>query len=519
MTERRPPSLALEEKPEARLKTPIEPEYETYNGGVALLQAPVTRFQRWPIRWKLAAVSASLTLAILLVFGGIVGAVATNRIRSDFNRDLQDAAAHLVSRTRIVERPFQEPAVYSPDLQAASLPNGATARVVNTEGVVLDEAPRHHADLGSPQPGVTTVAGLSVATQPVLGADSEVVGYIQYARSDSHVDATVAKLWLFIVGGILGGTGLAVLAGVALARRAMKPIAALTSSAREIAATGDASRKLPQPTAEDEVAELSATLQDMLNALNASQLERERAMQKQREFVADASHELRTPLTSILANLELLEAQLGSVSSYGEEQELTASAVRSSQRMSRLVSDLLLLARNDAGQARPKVDLDLAEVATGAVREVSPSLGKRTLQTDCSFAPVHGNQDELHRLILNLLDNATRYTPDGTHISLTTRWEREVNEAVLVVSDSGPGIPRELKDHVFERFVRGVSSSDTAASDGTGLGLAMVKAIAASHGGTVSVHESPELGGAQLVVSLPANARSPGERQVRPQPR
>lgn len=481
---------------------------------MALLKAPVARFQRWPIRWKLASVSASLTLAILLVFGGIVGAVATNRIRSDFNRDLQDAAAHLVSRTRIVERAFQEPAVYSPDLQAVSLPNGATARVVNTEGVVLDEAPRHHIDLGSPHPGITTVEGLSVATQPVLGANNEIVGYIQYARSDSHVDATVAKLWLFIVGGILVGTALAVLAGVALARRAMKPITTLTSSARKIAATGDASRKLPQPSAEDEVAELSTTLQDMLSALNASQVEREEAMQKQREFVADASHELRTPLTSILANLELLEAQLGSVGSYGEEQELAASAVRSSQRMSRLVSDLLLLARNDAGQARPKVDLDLSEVAMGAAREVSPSLGERTLRTDCDSAPVHGNQDELHRLTLNLLDNAIRYTPDGAQISLTTKWKRETGTAVLVVSDSGPGIPDQLRDHVFERFVRGGSSSDTAASDGTGLGLAMVKAIAASHEGTVVVEDSQELGGAQLVVSLPARGARPVDQSA-----
>ncbi|MGN6814952.1 MAG: sensor histidine kinase [Solirubrobacterales bacterium] len=486
---------------------------------MALLKVPVPPFQRWPIRWKLAIVSASLTLAILLVFGGIVGTVATNRIRSDFNRDLEDAAARLVSKTRIVERPFQEPAVYSPDLRAVSLPNGATARVVNTEGVVLDEAPKDHADLGLPKLGLTAVGSVSVATQPVLGPDNEIVGYIQYARSDSHVDATVAKLWLFIVAGILGGTALAVLAGVALARRAMKPIATLTSSAREIAATRDASRKLPQPTAEDEVAELSSTLQDMLSALDASQIEREKAMQKQREFVADASHELRTPLTSILANLELLEAQLGSVNSYGEEQELAASAVRSSQRMSRLVSDLLLLARNDAGQARPKVDLDLSDVALGAAREISPNLGERTLRTDCRAAPVHGNRDELHRLALNLLDNAVRYTPNEAQISLTTSWEREANAVVLSVSDSGPGIPGELKDHVFERFVRGASSSDTAASDGTGLGLAMVKAIAASHGGTVITETSPELGGAQLVVSLPARDARPVDRSTGTHPK
>jgi len=466
-------------------------------------------FQRWPIRWKLAIVSASLTFAILLIFGGIVGEVATSRIRSDFNRDLQEAATRLVSKTRIIERPFAEPSVYSPNLAAVSLPNGATARVVRSDGTILDEAPKQGTDLGPPTSGIETAGGLTVATEPVFGPNNEVVGFIQYGRSDSHVDSTITRLWLFIFLGILGGTALAVLAGAALARRAMRPIATLTATAREIATTRDPARQLPQPTAEDEVAELSQTLQEMLDALDASQTEREEAMQKQREFVADASHELRTPLTSILANLELLEAQLGRVD-YGEERELAASAVRSSQRMSRLVSDLLILARSDAGQNRPKAGVDLAEIAMSAGREIAPSLGERSLHADCEPAPLHGNQDELHRLVLNLLDNAVRYSPDGAEISLTTRRDSKAGSVVLEVADSGPGIPEAMRERMFERFVRGQSSSDTASSDGTGLGLAMVRAIAASHGGTVSAERSERLGGARLVVTLPA-LQSPGK--------
>ena len=129
----------------------------------------------------------------------------------------------------------------------------------------------------------------------------------------------------------------------------MRPISALTATARQIAATGDPSRHMPDPKVEDEVGELARTLEQMLRSLDAARAEREAAMRKQREFVADASHELRTPLTSILANLELLQASLREP---GQEDEraMVDSALRSSKRMSRLVADLLLLARADAGR-------------------------------------------------------------------------------------------------------------------------------------------------------------------------
>ena len=152
-----------------------------------------------------------------------------------------------------------------------------------------------------------------------------------------------------IAAGILGGTLLAIFAGVAIAGRAMRPIASLTATAREIASTRDPSRRMPEPSVDDEVGELARTLEQMLRSLDAARAEREGAMQKQREFVADASHELRTPLTSVLANLELLQASLDAPDQ-AEDREMVDSALRSSRRMSRLVGDLLLLARADAGR-------------------------------------------------------------------------------------------------------------------------------------------------------------------------
>ena len=161
-------------------------------------------------------------------------------------------------------------------------------------------------------------------------------------------------------------------------------------------------------------------------------------------------------------------------------------------------------------QSRPQSEVDLGEIAMSAGREIAPSLGERSLQVDCASAPVRGNQDELHRLVLNLLDNAVRYTPDGADISLATSRDPKAGAVRLEVADSGPGIPEKMRERVFERFVRGQSSSDTAASDGTGLGLAMVRAIAASHGGTVTAGRSAELGGARLAIVLPA-LQSPGK--------
>src|SRR6185312_7774822 len=237
--------------------------------------------------------------------------------------------------------------------------------------------------------------------------------------SVEHVDSTVNRLWLFIAAGVFFGTLLASFAGVAIARRAMRPIASLTATAREIATTRDPSRQMPEPAVEDEVGELALTLEQMLRSLDAARAEREGAMQKQREFVADASHELRTPLTSVLANLELLQASLGGPGQ-AEDREVVDSALRSSKRMSRLVGDLLLLARADAGRLDKHQRCDLAEIAGDAAAEAAALMGNRTLTVD-NDRPlrVDGSSDELHRMVLNLLDNAARHTPDGATISLT----------------------------------------------------------------------------------------------------
>jgi two-component system OmpR family sensor kinase len=453
----------------------------------------------WPLRWRLAAVSASLTLVILMLFGGVIGAVATKRIRDDFNSEVRAAAQILASEFKIEYGAFRTYVQEGPRLNDFVLSDDASARVLDVRGNLLTQN-TGAANLGRPRAGLSDHGQIRVATEPILAPDGTTTGYVQYGRDMGHVDSTINRLWLFIGAGVFFGTLLASLAGVAIARRAMRPIASLTATAREIATTRDPSRRMPKPAVEDEVGELALTLEEMLRSLDAARAEREGTMQQQREFVADASHELRTPLTSVLANLELLQASLGDPGQ-AEDREVVDSALRSSRRMSRLVGDLLLLARADAGRLDKHRRCDLAEVAGEAAAEAAALVGERTLTID-NDRPlrVEGSPDDLHRMILNLLDNAARHTPAGATIELSLR--EEGGDAVVEVADDGPGIPEAMRKQIFDRFVRGEGPADTVRGTGTGLGLAIVSAVTASHGGTVEVTES-ESGGALFRIRIP----------------
>ncbi len=260
---------------------------------------------------------------------------------------------------------------------------------------------------------------------------------------------------------------------------------------------------MPEPVADDEVAELARTLAGMLRELESAHTETEATLARQRQFVADASHELRTPLTSILANLELLADTLS-----GDQGEAARSALGSSQRMRRLVADLLLLARSDVGRVVARKPLDLAQVVVEAAAEMEPMSAGYEIVVDAQPAPVEGVRDELHRVTINLIENALRHTPPGTEIQVRTDTTAD-GWARLVVQDSGPGVPEGLRDTIFERFVRG--AGDRGGS--FGLGLAIVKAVAESDGGSVTVEDTYPYGGehrgARFVVLLPRAESGP----------
>jgi two-component system, OmpR family, sensor kinase len=468
-------------------------------------RATFSAYRSLPIRWRLAGGSAALTFVILAGFAAIVGVLTTRQVRGQFNEEVRSAVDQLASRLNLrwigpdsldcnktirlsdyvsaehaQIRIFQDPSGELLCTQDKIKIKGAKSPLV---APILNDAP--------PTTGTFAESGYRVVVRE-LGVRPGGEVKLLYARPFADVDHTLARVRFFLIFGVLAGTVLALLAGLATAQLAMRPIAELSDAAREIERTRDPSLRLPHPEADDEVAELARTLEGMLGALDSARADTEAMLDRQREFVADASHELRTPLTSVLANLELLAEELE-----GEQADTAQAALRSTRRMRRLVGDLLLLARADARRVQPHRPTDLGEVLREAAGELGPVAVDHDLVVEPNPALVSGVRDDMHRLSLNLIENAMRHTPPGTHVRARTGVEDGI--AVLVVEDDGPGIAQELQRRIFERFVRGGRDGGR----GSGLGLAIVRAVVESHGGSVAL-EPPETGtGTRFVIRMP----------------
>jgi two-component system OmpR family sensor kinase len=459
-------------------------------------------FHAITLRWRLALLSAGLTFLVLCVFALFIGQSTASRIRSDFRDEMNTAMHNLLANNLPVSLKNNHFTIDKSTVRTYGASNQAAIRILDARGNVIgstENAP-DFSKLGLKLGQSGQVGGYRVLTRNAsLSINNSIFGavtFVQYARKNGPVEASVHRVRVFLIFGVLVGAGLALLLALALARRALAPITRLTSTARDIARDRDPSRRVPIPDTEDEVAELATTLDEMLQSLEGAREEREAVLARQRQFVADASHELRTPLTSVLANLELLEEVLD-----GEPREAAQSALRSTQRMRRLVADLLLLARADARREVPHEPTDLGRVLIDVASELGPVADDHDLSVDARRGIVAGASDELHRLALNLVGNAIAHTPPGTHVE--ARIETAGDVVRLVVSDDGPGVPEELRDKVFDRFVR--AEGDSGGS--VGLGLSIVRAVARTHGGDV-VLESPPEGGARFVVTLPAAAQN-----------
>jgi signal transduction histidine kinase len=369
---------------------------------------------------------------------------------------------------------------------------------------------------------VSRDANVRLLTEPIHEAGGgEVVGAVQVAESLAPLENTMAAVAQLLLTAGASALLLAVIVGWLVTRAALSPVARITATARHIAATGDYRQRLhvtpPRFGTGDELFFLAATFNDMIARL-------EHMLDAQRRLLADTSHELRNPITVIRGNLALLRR---AAIPEPTRHEAIVEAEEEAARMGRLVGDLLLLARADAGE-QPTLQLepvDLAELVTEVVERARPTAATRQLDlTIRGDALALGDRDRLKQLMANLVENAVRYTPPDGRIDVTltganrhapvqhgrriarSRNARDAGAphdmATLIVADTGIGISPADQPHVFERFFR-ADKARSRAHGGTGLGLSIAQYIAQAHGGGIQVQSGGANRGATFTVRLP----------------
>jgi two-component system OmpR family sensor kinase len=293
-------------------------------------------------------------------------------------------------------------------------------------------------------------------------------------------------------------------------RIGLRPLERMQQTANAIAA-GDMSARVETTDERTEVGRLGASLNSMLGQIERAFAEREASEERLRRFLADASHELRTPLTSIRGYAEAF--RLGPARDPAELETAMSRIEGESARMGVLVDELLTLARLDEVRVRVRRPVDLPTVAAEACADArAANPGRRIELTAGARGDVIGDEGQLHQVAANLLRNAVQHTPEGTPIDVSV--SASGGDVTLAVRDHGGGLPPGAADHAFERFWRH-ERSRRPGDGGAGLGLAIVAAIAAAHGGSAHAANAPE-GGADVWLVLsspfhegpPASARS-----------
>ena len=340
-------------------------------------------------------------------------------------------------------------------------------------------------------PGVVLRVWVVPFSRPDLGLDGVVVAGQSTRIISDNLNALRAVL--FIAGTVT------VLASWLVARlvanRALEPLRELARTTGEIATTGDLGRRLPTTHTDDEVGVLTAGFNDMLDRLADNHRRLEESLDNQRRFVADASHELRNPLSIIRSNLSFLDRRPDADSS--DQDEALLDSNRAAVRMSNLIDDLLRLARLDAGIDNPRSRVSIAD----AVREAASRARGPTEIGPTSNSLVEVNLEDLTRLLINLIDNAHLHGAPPVKLAITD----DVGEVVVIIADSGPGLPEDHLEKVFDRFYRAdpARSPKVSGGGGAGLGLSIARGLAERLGGSLTAANGSD-GGAVFTLRLPS---------------
>jgi signal transduction histidine kinase len=449
------------------------------------------------------AIAALLVILTSLVTAVLGTTLLRSYLLSRADTQLKDFAT---VATRIVERQPLQPGDSS---RHQSLPAQFLVEVVAADGQIsMAGGPLGSADgpqLSAAQlsdvgtPFTTAAAGASGNSWRVLVERDSSGGHLVIASSLGDLDSTVTRLE--IADALAAAAAVVLLAGLGLplVRASLAPLREIESTAAAIAG-GDLSRRIDHAAGHTEVGRLAEALDLMLASIEAAYLARAdgeaRALQSQdrmRRFVADASHELRTPLTSIRGLAEY-GLQQGGEAGPDELLRLMGLIAREGGRMGRLVDDLLLLARFDAGRALERRPVDLASIAAEAVQQARIVAAVRPITLEAAEPViVDADAERLRQIIDNLIGNAIQHTPADTPVTVSVTGEPRSGQ--LTVADQGQGMTQEQASHVFERFYR-TDDARTRARGGAGLGLAIAASLAAAHGGELTVDTQPGHGAA-----------------------
>jgi two-component system OmpR family sensor kinase len=445
--------------------------------------------------------------ALLVLLTSLVTAFLGTTLLRSYLLSRADSQLHdfATVATRIVQRQQLQPGDSS---SHQSLPAQFLVEVVAKDGQVSmaggplgsRDGPRLSAaqlsDVGTP---FTTAAAGASGSWRVLVEHLSSGGHLVIASSLGDLNSTVSRLE--IADALAAAVAVVLLAGLGLplVRASLAPLREIESTAAAIAG-GDLSRRIDHAAERTEVGRLAEALDTMLASIEGAYLARAdgetRALESQermRRFIADASHELRTPLTSIRGLAEYGLQEGGEV---GPEEllRLMGLIAREGGRMGRLVDDLLLLARFDAGRALERRPIDLASIAAEAVQQARIVAAGRPITLEAPEPViVDADAERLRQIIDNLIGNAILHTPAGTPVTVTVTGEPGSGQ--LTVADQGPGMTQEQASHVFERFYR-TDDARTRARGGAGLGLAIAASLAAAHGGDLTVDTKPGRGAA-----------------------
>ncbi len=464
------------------------------------------------IRLRLTLLYSGILALTLITFSTVLYVIQRHSTYDSIKTDLVHQAAILTHSDG--NQPGPPPGGAPPGGAPGTSESGDTlpgrwAQVLNLDGIVMQQTPDLSGtslplsakELAAVQAGINWFETAQLDGEPLLiysrpyqGA-SGVTQIVQVAFPINQPQQSMNNLRIFLMAGSSLVFVAALATGWVLAGAALRPIHRITSTAQTIGAERNFSRRVEHKGPTDEVGQLAITFNEMLAELESGYRQLESALGSQRRFAADASHELRTPLTTVRGNIELLRREQAD---HVERAEILADTTAEVDRLIRLVNQLLVLARADAGQAlrrEPVALKPLVEDVCKQAKLITPNNAIR-YEAPADDITVLGDGDALKQVLLILVDNAHVHTPPETVIAISAKAVD--GGASISVRDTGPGIAPDVLPHIFERFYRGGTSRT---GRGAGLGLAIAKELVEMQGGTIAVES--ELGkGSTFTVTM-----------------